>query len=173
MPTKTDLPVAEPGPQTWGEVHANQRVMRYRHSGAGPAVMLLGADVAGHSSDLWPELPGLLQAHFRVVIPQLPHNIDDVALSLQCLLDGVGASGIGLIAGGPYCYPATELALGPNGSEYISRLILVGDNNTGEHPTDFASSDALSVPLLVLSRRMSVAKAMSAALPFLKAIVKR
>ena len=162
------------GPQTWGEVHAHQRVMRYRHSGAGPAVVLLGADAAAfsRSGDLWPELPSLLQAHFRVVIPQLPADVADVAISLECLLDGVGATGIGVIAGGPYCYPAVELAL--SGRDYVSRLVLVGDGNTNEaSPADSAVSNALQVPLMVLSRRLTISRVMDLAVPFLRGIMKR
>jgi len=144
--------------------------MRYRHSGAGPAVILLGADAGAASGDLWPELPGLLQQHYRVVIPQLPAT-GDVTENLECLLDGVGATGIGVIAGGPFIYPAMELA--QSDSEYVSRLVLVADNNTGEHPTASAETAALGVPLLVLSRRLSVSRALALLVPFLKGIVKR
>lgn len=163
-------PVAPPS--TWGEVHAHQRVMRYRHSGAGPAVVLLGAEDAGHAGDLWPELPGLLQAHFRVVIPLLPDAIGDVARSLECLLDGVGATGIGVVAGGPYLAPAMEVALG--GSDHVSRLVLVGDGNSEQAPrTDSAMTTALHVPLLILSRRLPVSRALALAVPFLGGIVRR
>jgi hypothetical protein len=176
MSTTTKTPAldapAEPAvPATWGEVHAHERIMRYRHSGAGPAVLLLGADVQGHSGDLWPELPALLQSHFRVVIPQLPSDIDEVARSLECLLDGVGATGIGLIAGGPYCQPAMDLATG--GGEFVKRLVLVGLDNTAELKVPGAAANSAAVPILVLSRRLSVAKAMARALPFLRGIVAR
>jgi len=158
-------------PDTWGEVHAHERVVRYRHSGAGPAVLLLGVTLSP-SGDLWPELPALLQSRFRVVIPQLPESMEDVARSLECLLDGVGASGIGLIAGGPYALPAVELAMGR--SDFVSRLVLVGDGNVSDSsPTESATTTALRVPLLVLSRRLSVSKAVELAVPFLRGILRR
>src|SRR6185503_3414586 len=111
--------------EVWGEVHAHNQVMSYRHRGGGPLVVLLGAE---SSANLWPELPVLLSRDFRVVLPQLPVTAD-VANWLACLLDGLGASDVAVIAGGHYCFPAVELALGLGGGEAVSRLVLVGDGN--------------------------------------------
>jgi len=169
MTTTAKDPVLEPG--TWGEVHAHQQVVRYRHSGAGPGVVLLGAGTQPQA-DLWPELPGLLQSSFRIVLPQLPTSLSHVAGTLECLLDGVGASRIGLVAGGAFAYPALQLIV--SGGESVGFLILVGDVGTETtQPADSAVILSLPVPVLVLNRALSPARAVALAVPFLKSQTRR
>jgi hypothetical protein len=153
------------------EVRAHDRVVRYRREGtSGPPVLLVAAD---STSDLWPELPGLLAKQFRLLVPQLPEAPSDAAQSLRCLLEGLGCAGVPVIAAGRYCDAALELALERN--EAVGRVLLVpGTTEAGEttdtrdaDPTEGASADAL--PIYVLSRKLAVGAAFERAVEFLVA----
>jgi pimeloyl-ACP methyl ester carboxylesterase len=141
---------------SWCEVRAHQRVIRYRRIGDGPAPMLLlldGSSLAAH----WPELTQALAAGFRVVIPQLAGGVDDTPAVVRCLLDGLGASGVAVIATGLYSEVAMALATGDE--EQVGSLVLVSDEEIqSESP----------VPLLLLSRRLTLEAAFTRIHRFLR-----
>src|SRR5687767_9576568 len=88
------------------EVRAHDRVMRYRRWGSGPLLLVLGAE----SPDaFWPGLPERLAAQFKVIVPEVPSDAPDAVPWLDCLLDGLGASDIAVVAG--IRHRATALAL--------------------------------------------------------------
>src|SRR5581483_12280075 len=107
MPNRS---TAAPFPSaTCAEVLAHDRVMRYRRFGAGPAVLLLGEPEADGA--LWPELHRVLAARFRLIVPELPDARTDVTAWLGDFLEGLGTSGVAIVAADPFCVPALELAL--------------------------------------------------------------
>jgi len=142
--------------ETSGQVHARDRVIRYRRLGpaGAPAVALLDGD---EGNDLWGDLAALLAVDHRVFVPAL--EVTSGATEDLCdLLEGLGLSRICLIAGGNFALPALELAMGAR--ELVSRLVLVGDaNGLDEQATLSTRSSALPIPLLVLPRRIPASEA--------------
>src|SRR5688572_17143700 len=106
---------AAAGDEATAEVRANNRVMRYRRSGAGTALLLLSA-----WDDLWPEFPALLAQHFRLVIPDLPDDDAEVAAVLHSLLEGLGGVAVPVIAAGRRRAAASQLAT--SDGDYVSRV---------------------------------------------------
>lgn len=147
------------------EVRAHDRVVRYRRSGTrGPNLLMLAADP---SSDLWPELPRLLAERFRLLMPELPETGADATQSLRCLLDGLGSTGISVLAAGRYCDAALALALA--GDESVGRLVLVPEL-TGEADVDPEPEVAPRVagaPIYVLSRQLPVDDAIEKVIAYL------
>lgn len=135
--------------EPWSEVRANDHVMRYRRTGAGPSVLLAAADDCA----LWPELPQLLAARFRLIVPELAPcaaTIDPSALT--SFLEGLGTPHVGLIASGGLCMPALELAL--RNPDQITRVVLVPDG-AGDGGLDgslMSSPQRDAIPLLVVHR---------------------
>ena len=141
----TTVPSSSIAPaEGWCEVRAHQRVVRYRRIGDGAAPMLLLLD-GGFPIAFWPDLARALATSFRVVVPDLSSGRNDAATVMRCLLDGLGASGVAVIASGPYCGVAVALAAGDE--EQVGSLVLVSDDDIpNESP----------VPLLVLSGHLSL-----------------
>ena len=151
---------------TWAEVRAHDHVMRYRRSGAGPAVLLLHA---GEASDaLWPELLHVLSSSFRVIVPDLPDDADDVAAWLADFLEGLGFARVAVLAAADLCLPALELAL--LDADQVSRVLLVPDGPAGETGLDAAlatGARGADVPLLVVRRGLSAGEALPLVARFL------
>ena len=146
-------------PDSWGEVHARDRIIRYRRLGIGQpgshTLVLLGDE---RSDDLWPELPSLLATDHRLIIPELASGEDAVSDRLNCMVEGLGVSAVGLVAGGRFALPALELALGV--SDAVGRLVLVGPaNDADEQGALSARTSAVAIPLLVLPRRFTAPEA--------------
>lgn len=164
MPTQSTLthPVA-----TVAEVRAHDQVMRYRRAGAGRPLVLLRAAVGPES--VWPELDADLVARFRVFIPELPPDCEDVAAWTKDFLEGVGLDRVLLVAAEPCCLSALELAL--LGADLIERLVLVPSGLAGETGLDGTLATTLagvSVPLLVVRRGLSAAEALPLVRNFLQ-----
>jgi pimeloyl-ACP methyl ester carboxylesterase len=156
---------APPRPESSAEVHAHDRVIRYRHSGSGPAVLLLASE--GSSLPLWPELLEELGRRFRLIAPVLP-AADSAAAELADFLEGLGMDGVTVIAAGSFCIPALELAL--RDADQIARVVLVPDGQS----TDSAWGGTLAtrareaaIPLLVMRRGVAAAEALSLFATFL------
>ena len=147
------------------QVHAHDRVVGYRRSGAGTALLLLA-----EGDDLWPGFAERLAEHYRLVVPELPANVNEVAGVVRCLLDGLGASQVPLIAAGRYCDAALELALGRN--EFVGRVVLVPElaGESSDIPSGtFTRPPVITLPLCILSRDMPAADALRRTVNFLQA----
>jgi hypothetical protein len=147
------------------EVRAHDQVIRYYRCGAGPVVLLLGTHDG--AAPLWPELLGALAGRFRLIAPVLP-AVDAAAALLADFLEGLGVSSVTLIASGPFCIPALELAL--RDVDQLARVVLVPDGQ----PTDPAWDGTLttrareaSVPLLMMRRGMPASDALALLTEFL------
>ena len=151
---------------TWSEVRAHDHVMRYRRSGAGPAVLLLHP---GEASDaLWPELLHVLSSSFRIILPDLPDDADDVATWLADFLEGLGFAHVAVLAAAGFCLPALELAL--LDADQIARVVLVPGGRAEETGLDGAlatGSRDTEVPLLVVRRGLPAGEALPLVTRFL------
>ena len=172
-------PIAAPAlcpPATFAEVRARDHVMRYRRSGAGRAVLVLcagggAAPEGGESSPLWPELPGELAAHFRLIVPEVPAGATaagDVAALLVDFLDGLGTCGVAVVATDRFCVAALELAL--LDADRVARVVLVPGGSaegTGLDGALATAGRASSVPLLVVRRGLPAGEALPLVTRFL------
>lgn len=149
------------------EVRAHDRVVRYRRSGnTGPHLLLVVAD---STSDLWPEFPRLLADRFRLLMPDLPEPAAEATRSLRCLLDGLGASGVSLLAAGRHCDAALALVL--SGDESVGRVVLVpelSDDQFADPAEAVAAPRVAKAPIYVVSRRLSADEAMERVTEYLK-----
>jgi hypothetical protein len=99
-------------PSSIAEVRAHGWVMRYRRLGAGPPLLLLGP-VGGVDG---------LAAQFRVIVPELPDPREDVGGWLTAFLEGLGMSGVTVLAAAPFFAVARDLALAD--PDRVSHVIL-------------------------------------------------
>lgn len=81
--------------ESWAEVRAHDRVMRYRRSGVGRAVLVLRSPE--DPEPLWPELLEALGAGYRLIVPDPPPGDADVAGWLAGFLEGLGASNVRIL----------------------------------------------------------------------------
>ncbi len=138
-------------PEPWAEVRAHDRVMRYRRSGTGRPVLIL------HSPDdpqqLWPELLEALGAGYRLIVPEPPSADEDVATWIAGFLEGLGTTGVRIVAAAQFSIPALELALLE--AVGITRMVLVANGPPTLDPRRGFLRSAIgraSVPLLVVRR---------------------
>jgi hypothetical protein len=94
------------------EVRAHGRVMRYHRLGAGPPLVLLG--LTGCAEDL--------SGRFRVLVPEMPAPGEDVGAWLTAFLEGLGATGVTVLAAEPFYSVARDLALAD--PDRVSHVIL-------------------------------------------------
>jgi hypothetical protein len=113
------------------EVCANDRIMRYRRSGAGMPILLM-VPVPG-TAHLAEELTRAFAGNFRLIVPELPTSTDPTEW-LSEFLEGLGTSAVTLIAAGPLCMPAIELAL--RDDDQVSRLVLIPDGDADHSVRD-------------------------------------
>lgn len=144
--------------ETWAEVRARDHVMRYRRSGAGPAVLLLGSP---ECPDLiWPELVAELRERFRLIVPELSaaDGGNPTAL-LAAFLEGIGMASAAVVAVDTLCVAALELAL--RGGEQIGRLVLVPDGPVEDTGLEgaLATGNRQAIPLLVVRRSLPASEA--------------
>lgn len=141
------------------EVRAHDQVIRYHRCGTGPVVLLLEAHDG--ASPLWPELLGALAGRFRLIAPMLP-TVDTSAALLADFLEGLGVSSVTLIAAGPLCIPALELAL--RDVDQIARVVLVPDGRPADSAWDgtlTTRAREASMPLLVMRRGVPASEALA------------
>ena len=158
----------------WAEVRAHDQVMRYRRSGAGRAVLVLGAPHGGNGANgihgangagqLWPELPDALAARFRLIVPELPTAGADAAW-LADFLEGLGTPGVAVVAAEPFCTPALELAC--RDADQIARVVLVPLTEAGGEWVLGTSARAAGVALLVVARELAAGEALPLVARFL------
>lgn len=102
-----DAPLVTP-PPSWAEVRAGEHVVRYRRTGEGRPLLLLSPPRG--ATPLWPGLRGALERRFRVVEPDLPAD-GELLVPLTAFVEGLGLTGMVLIAAGDHCPAAVDLAL--------------------------------------------------------------
>jgi hypothetical protein len=169
-PSIVTPPTLTPQAESWSEVRANGQVMRYRRCGVGRAVLVLRPEEQPDA--LWPELLGALGPRVRLLVPEQPEAAADVTARLAAFLDGLGASGVAVLAAGRLCIPALELAL--LGGDQVARLALVADGpadlgGTGLDGT-LVTTACPPVPLLVVRRALPADDATAVLTRFLEAV---
>src|SRR5678815_3310479 len=78
----------------WAEVRAHDRVVRYRRSGAGPAVLLLQPASPTGGAPFWPELAAMIGDGRRLIVPDPPADELEVEAWLSALVEGMLASSV-------------------------------------------------------------------------------
>jgi hypothetical protein len=157
---------ARPPATCCAEVRAHDQVMRYRRSGVGRAVLVLGP--TDGTQPLWPELTDALAARFRVIVPEVPATDTGVSAWLADFVEGLGITGIGVVAAERLSIPTLELAL--LDPERVARVVLVRDDATGEAGLDGGPGIAARegpVPLLVVRRGLATGEALPLVTRFL------
>jgi hypothetical protein len=157
-------------PDAWAECRAHDSVMRYRRSGVGPAVLLLRAE--HEPSPLWPELDHVLASNFRVILPAVSGSDMNIAACLGDFLEGIGVSGVAVIAAEPFCMPALELAL--RDVDQVSRVVLIPHGSADDAGLDGVLSTTARVgpvPLLVVRRDSPAAEALPLITRYLTGVV--
>src|ERR1700749_3991293 len=99
----TAIATSEP----WAEVRSSDRVMRYRRSGAGSTLLLLGADAG--PSPISTDLVAALGERFRVIVPDVPVDANLTAWIAE-FLEGLGTCQVAILAANHLCMPTIELA---------------------------------------------------------------
>lgn len=157
----TAIATSEP----WAEVRSSDRVMRYRRSGAGPTLLLLGAE-AGHSP-ISTELVAALGTRFRVIVPDVPEGTSATAWIVE-FLEGLGTCHVAILAANHLCMPAIELAF--RGIEQIERLVLIPDGEPDDSTSESAITTAIGtppIPVLVVRPGLGAAEALPLVTTFL------
>jgi hypothetical protein len=127
--------------------------MRYRRSGAGPTVILLGADTG--PVPLSGDLIAALTERFRVIVPEVPAGAD-VLTWLADFLEALGTSDLTIVAANHLCMPAIELAF--RDSDQIRRMVLIPDGEPDDSTAEGALRTSLGtglVPLLIVRPGLS------------------
>ena len=155
FPSPSPLPV--PSSDGWCEVRAHNRVMRYRRAGTGSVILMLGVESLVL---IWPELPRLLTADFRTIVPDLPKEVDEATGWLSSLLDGLGIGRTAVLAAEPYHSTARALAVADR--EKVRHVVLVHDGSGA------AAIPDPNVPLLLLPRHIEADHALALTSRFLR-----
>lgn len=157
-----------PDLEGWAEVRAHDRVVRYRRSGSGPAVLLLQPASAA-IAPLWPELLDMITSGTRLVVPEPPTDELEVEDWLSALLEGLGMRNTTIVATEGFCIAALERTL--LSPEQIARVIIVCSGRGSESAVDgqlAAPAQAAGVPFLVLRRDRPVAEILPVVERFLR-----
>lgn len=150
----TPSPFMHPAPGGCAEVRVGGHVMRYLRRGTGSPVVVLDDPAA--SGWLWPELIDVLASRTRTILPEPPGPDIDFVSWMRGFLEGIGACEAAVVAAGPFCLPALELALlGPG---VLSRLVLVPDGSAEETGLTGAlegsgTGNGSRLPILVVRRQ--------------------
>src|SRR5512138_2016560 len=149
-----------------GECRARGQIVRYRRSGAGRPLLLLHSPE--DSPALWPEVLEILRSGFRLVVPDPPPRGTEAEAWLCALLDGLGLSGVTVVASDEFCIAALERALLE--PDRIARVVMVVRGRGSEAVVD-GSIDSIpriaSVPLLVLRHDRPAAEVLPVVASFL------
>lgn len=149
----------------WAEVRASDRVMRYRRSGTGPTLLLLGAE--SESSPISTELVAALEERFRVIVPEVPVDFTMTSWIAE-FLEGLGTCEVAILAANHLCMPSIELAF--RGVEQIKRLVLIPDGEPDDSTSEGAITAAIgtpAIPVLIVRPGLSVAEALPLVTTFL------
>jgi hypothetical protein len=163
----TNTPATAANLEPWAEVRASDRVMRYRRSGAGPTVLLLGT--AEGPSPVSTELLQALGARCRLIAPEIPPNAN-VTVWLSEFLEGIGTCPVTILAANSACMPAIELALRDLGQ--IKRLVLIPDGEPDDSTAEGALSTTLGspkIPVLIVRPGLAAVEAIPIVTNFLAA----
>jgi hypothetical protein len=160
MPNSSLTGVVEE-PEAWAEIRAHDLVMRYRRLGVGRSLLFLDSR---SEAEICPELRDALAGDFRLIVPELPGANVHLAGWLADLLEGIGASDVGIVAAERYCVTAIELAL--LGVDQIARVVIVCPESRGhsrrfdawEHGALESASRRANVPMLLVHRGQSLAE---------------
>ena len=147
--SNTSVFEAPPQSDSWAEVRAHDRVVRYRRIGTGRPVLALYSP----GDPLWPELLQTLGAGYRLIVPQPPGAGADITPWLAGFLEGLGLSSVRILAADSFSIPALELALLDTAG--ISRMVLLAEGPAApDAPRGFLRSAVgrTSVPLLLVRR---------------------
>jgi hypothetical protein len=155
---------------TWAEVHAREHVVRYRRSGSGDVVVLLGV---GAGPVLCPGLEETIGRIGRALTPDLGDPADQpVEQRLGAFLEGIGAAGVSvLVAHQALIAPVLALALLE--PELIGRVVVVADGIATGTPLDASLASAqrpVPLPVHLLARDLPPADAEPALLHFLRPV---
>lgn len=115
----TDPPYS---PDHTAEVRAHNQVMRYTRAGSGPLLLLLGDAAEPWGATGFRER---LTEGYKVIVPTIPEGTSDVTEWLGCLLEGLGAAEVTIVAAGSRCDAALALSLDAN--DFVRRVILIPD----------------------------------------------
>ena len=126
--------------------------MRYRRSGAGRVVIVLGP----LGGEPWPGLGDALAARFRVIEPDIPARAD--LAWLASFLEGLGMRGLSVIAADPWCVPLLQVA--NDDVERFARVVLVPDGDCDSAQSHRDAIAGSNVPLLVAPRSLPAADAL-------------
>lgn len=164
---KTPLMDVPRSPDSHGECRARGHVVRYRRSGAGRPLLLLHSPE--RSPPLWPEVLEVLRSGFRLVVPDPPPRGTEAEAWLSALLDGLGLSGVTVVAFDEFCIAALERALLE--PDRVARVVMVV-RGRGSEAVVAGSIDSIprlaSVPLLVLRHDRSAAEVLPVVASFLE-----
>ena len=152
----------------WAEVRAHDRVVRYRRSGAGPAVLLLQPASPTGGAPFWPELAAMIGEGRRLIVPDPPADELEVEAWLSALLEGLGVRNITVVATEGFCIAAIERAL--LSPEQVGRVIMVCSGRGSESAVEgmLASSvQSAAVPFVVLRRDRPVSEILPIVASFL------
>ena len=133
--------------ESWAEVRARDRVVRYRRTGTGPIVLLLSRE----DTRLRDALVSSLAERFRLLDPDLAGTDRKVAECLAEFLEGLGTTTVNVVAVGRFCIPALELAL--RDGDQIDRVVLVPEDEACDATSEGAIatvSRRIAMPLLIV-----------------------
>ena len=154
--------LAPPSSVGRAEIRARGLVIPYRRSGGGRPLLLLDGSAERHAGST--DLVESLGAAFRVIVPSVPSDEADLDTWLAAIIDGLGLSGLILVAEGEFRVPALQRALVD--PDHVSAIVLLCPG----HGSDLALSGTVTqspglpvVPLLLL-RQSSTAGAIVGAL---------
>lgn len=95
----------------------------------------------------------MLEAHFRLIVPDVPPGEPDASSWLAGFIEGIGMPSMGIVAVEELCHPALELA--QRDPEQVSRLVLV---TVGEQTVPYSAT----VPSIVVRRDRPAAEVLPA-----------
>ena len=153
--------------ESLGECRARGQIVRYRRFGAGRPLLLLHS--AADSPPLWPEVLEILRSGFRLVVPDPPPRGTEAEAWLSALLDGLGLSGVTVVASDEFCIAALERALLE--PDRVARVVMVVRGRGSEAVVDGAIDSIprlASVPLLVLRHDRAAAEVLPVVASFLE-----
>jgi hypothetical protein len=151
--------------EPWAEVRCSDRVMRYRRSGTGPTLLLLGAEAG--PSPISTELVAALGGRFRVIVPDVPSGVSVTAWVSE-FLEGLGTCHVAILAANHLCMPAIELSF--RGIEQVRRLVLIPDGEPDDSTPERAITTAVGtppIPALIVRPGLSVTEALPLVTTFL------
>jgi hypothetical protein len=126
----------EPSPpiddRPWCELRAHGRIIRYRCAGACRSVLALASSGAG---PFWAALLAGLDGRCRDIAPEPPPPDTDLHAWLAALLEGLGTSGIRVIAGDRFHAPALRVV--HEDPDRLAAVIAVSE--TSEDPVEAAA----------------------------------